>query len=212
MRKTILVLASVALAMVVLGGVAWAATIQCPNAPDHHTCNGTSRADTMIGSTKFDYLKGKKGGDTLYGRGNIRFKDNLEGGPGSDRLNGGGEADRLFGQEGSDKLFGGKGADELMGAGASWNGPDNSNDYLHGQKGNDEISVSTENRTHDYTHTGVDRIYGDMGDDKIFVAGNAEVGDSAKEIVDCGPGTDRVSFDEGVDIVDATTCEELHPQ
>jgi hypothetical protein len=29
MRKTILVVASVALAMVVAGGVAWAATIQC---------------------------------------------------------------------------------------------------------------------------------------------------------------------------------------
>jgi hypothetical protein len=41
MRKTILVLASVALAMVVLGGVAWAATIQCRA---NTKCFGTERS------------------------------------------------------------------------------------------------------------------------------------------------------------------------
>jgi Ca2+-binding RTX toxin-like protein len=208
MRKTILVVASVALAMVVLGGVAWAANIQCHGARGVLTpCKGTKKADRMMGDSGRNRMYGKKGGDTMYGRGNI---DGLTGGPGSDRLNGGGANDGLLGQEGSDKLFGGDVDDELWGAGV--NSPDFSNDYIHGQRGNDTIFVSRENLSHDYTHSGVDRIYGDMGDDEIFAAGNAEVGDSAQEIVDCGPGTDTVYFDEGVDIVDAATCERRFPQ
>jgi hypothetical protein len=51
MRKSILVVASVTLAMIVLGGVAWAATIQCPTHPSTYpNCLGTDDPDTMHGT------------------------------------------------------------------------------------------------------------------------------------------------------------------
>jgi Ca2+-binding RTX toxin-like protein len=207
MGKTMLVLASVAVAMLVAGGVAWAATIRCPDA-HHSSCKGTKKADTMLGNSARNTMYGKKGGDTMYGRGNF---DALRGGPGSDRLYGGPQADgTIAGNEGSDKLYGGDGNDKLLPA-FYVTGPDDSDDYIHGGKGADTIRSSRDNGpSHDFTYSGVDRIFGDSGDDHILVRGNAGPGDSAKDIVACGPGTDTVGFDEGVDVVD-DTCEIKNP-
>jgi Ca2+-binding RTX toxin-like protein len=229
MRKTILVVASVALAMLVAGGVAWAATIQCPNGNifgHWRQCWGTPKADTMHGTRLKDEMHGNRGADTMYGRAenDILYGDqgadamyghgggnSLWAGSGPDKLYGGPARDFQLGNRGSDKLFGGAGDDELWGA-HYINGPDYSDDYIHGGRGMDEIRASLENPNlpKDVIHRGVDRIYGERGDDTINVAGNAEVGDSAKEIVDCGPGTDEVWFDEGVDVV-KDNCEIKHP-
>jgi hypothetical protein len=65
MRTTILVVAAVAVAMVVLGGVAWAATIRCPNATTplgNPFCEGTNEPDTMHGTAQGDRMYGKAGG------------------------------------------------------------------------------------------------------------------------------------------------------
>ena len=196
MRKTILLLASVALAMLVAGGVAWAATIQCPNAGTnqfgHPLCYGTKTADTMRGTNLHDEMYGRAGADTIYGRSSA---DSMRGGPGSDKMYGGGGKDRLFGQEGVDRVYGQEGSDSIFLQGFD----DRSNDYLYGGRDNDGIVANGK--------YGVDRIYGDRGADSIVVYGNAATG--AREIVDCGPGTDSVSFDEGVDVV--KNCEIKEP-
>ena len=69
MRKTILVVASVAVAMVVLGGVAWAANIQCtksrPSVGFFPTCEGTQKADRMMGTSTPDSMFGRGGADII---------------------------------------------------------------------------------------------------------------------------------------------------
>jgi Ca2+-binding RTX toxin-like protein len=79
-------------AMAVLGGVAWAANIQCPNAGIDRTptpvgqvairlCDGTEKADTMRGTKYADRMSGKSGADTMYGRAKY---DEMFGGLGPD--------------------------------------------------------------------------------------------------------------------------------
>jgi hypothetical protein len=63
----------------------------------------------------------------------------------------------------------------------------------------------------DTVERGADHFYGDSGNDYIHVEWNAGPVDSAKDVVACGPGTDKVWLNEGVDIVNAT-CEIKHPQ
>ena len=85
MRSTFLLLVSATLVVLVAGGVALAATINCPNR-DGKLCVGTDRADTMNGRDGAkDDMRGRGGADTLRGRG---VKDKLTGGPGNDTLNG----------------------------------------------------------------------------------------------------------------------------
>jgi Ca2+-binding RTX toxin-like protein len=220
MRKTILVLASVALAMVVLGGVAWAANIQCPTG--HHPlgypiCVGTAKADKMIGISKTsrsERMYGKEGGDTMYGRGGA---DGILGNYGADKLYGGSARDSLQGNEGSDKIFGGAGPDDLRGGPGvdkvygnegndeyfSSSNIDDSDDYVYGGRGDDFIRAGG--------HSGVDRLFGDEGNDLVIVFSEFQPAlYKTKEIVDCGPGSaDEVWFEEGVDVV--KNCEIKHP-
>src|SRR5215208_3825877 len=99
MRKTVLVLAFVALAMVVADGVAWAATIQCPNfrsSLGSIYCVGTKKADRMIGTSKSDEMYGKRGPDTMYGLDSPSDDhDYMEGGDGPDKLYGGHGSDNM---------------------------------------------------------------------------------------------------------------------
>jgi Ca2+-binding RTX toxin-like protein len=209
MRNTIWVLASVALAMLVASGVAWAANIQCPTGGTtrlgFHKCWGTAEADTMIGTPKLDYIYGKKGADKIYGRART---DGLFGGRGPDKLYGGGDAklDALWGNEGPDQLYGGRGSDRLHPNGVHWDYSrlaDTSDDQVHGGKGDD---IFTGYRA----SSGVDRLYGEDGNDDFFVEQRRWGDPVTKEIVDCGAGTaDEVWFDEGVDDV-MDNCEINH--
>src|SRR5215207_1502473 len=69
MRRTILLVASMALTLLMASGVALAATIHCPNDPSQGApstelyCYGTSLADTMFGSDLTDAMFGKGGAD-----------------------------------------------------------------------------------------------------------------------------------------------------
>jgi Ca2+-binding RTX toxin-like protein len=195
--KTILTLASVTLAVLLAGGVARAATIQCPNGPITEIaryCYGTNQPDTMHGTSgsKRDRMWGEGGGDTMYGYGTV---DRLVGGRGSDKLYGGSETDSLRGSECA-------GA-----AGCTYS--DSSNDYVHGGKGGDEILGG-------YAQGGVDRIYGEGGNDDISASQKSWLHNGrsgfvvTKEIIDCGPGSrDEVWFDRGVDVV-KENCEKKH--
>jgi Ca2+-binding RTX toxin-like protein len=170
----------------------------------------------MHGTAKTDRMFGKAGGDTIYG---YRGTDSIEGGEGPDTIYGGRgtdptdlSGDGIDGGPGPDKLYGGPGKDYLVARcflmpacpeGAS-------TDYVHGGSDDDSLKGGFE-------QGGVDRLYGEKGDDGFDVAQrgvslyNPDPGiEVTKEIVDCGPGIDSVSFDKGVDVVKAN-CEKKFP-
>ena len=79
MRRAVILLTTVAVAIVVGSGVALAATIRC----DGGHCSGTNRADSIFGTDKRDAIFAKKGADFVNGRGRA---DNLNGEDGDDEV------------------------------------------------------------------------------------------------------------------------------
>jgi Ca2+-binding RTX toxin-like protein len=67
MRKTVLLVASMALAMLLVSGVAYAITKNCRAGADF--CVGTNNEDTLNGSEVRDRIYGLKADDKLYGNG-----------------------------------------------------------------------------------------------------------------------------------------------
>ena len=118
MRKAIILLTALALALVVGGGVALAATIQCgggncfgTNNPD--TMYGTNRHDAIFAKAGGDYVSGKEGADNLNGQAG---NDRVLGGPGDDWVKGGDHNDTVRGDKGHDTITGGSG-DNVIRAG-----------------------------------------------------------------------------------------------
>jgi Ca2+-binding RTX toxin-like protein len=149
-------------------------------------------------------MYGKKGGDTMYGRAGM---DGVYGNPGPDKMFGGVAGDRMEGGPGVDRIYGNEGGEDIFtgvrvdlkgrDSGSSLVGnSDFSDDYVYGGRGPDHIVAGGER--------GVDRLFGDRGKDNVRVEDN-----STKEIVDCGPDTDTVFFDEGVDVI--KNCEIKNP-
>jgi len=101
MSKTVLFMASTALAVLVVCGVALAADIQCPNRAGN-LCVGTTGDDTLLGTANSDTIEGRDGGDLIKGLG---AKDQLAGEPGNDEIRGGGAADDIFGGRGNETTF-----------------------------------------------------------------------------------------------------------
>jgi Ca2+-binding RTX toxin-like protein len=97
--------------------------------------------------------------------------DRLTGLGGADGLSGGGGEDCLFGGAGDDLLSGGPGADELQGDGGA--------DVLLGGSGNDRVTGGG----------GADVVRAGAGADVVGAA------DGRRDVVDCGPGRDRVTAD-----------------
>ena len=107
-RRAILLLALMAVAFVVAGGVALAAT----------AITGTAGNDTLKGTNGADAISGKAGDDVLLG---LKGTDAMDGGRGRDAVLGGNEigpqsGDRaLVGGRGGDFVGGGRGSDGLSG-------------------------------------------------------------------------------------------------
>src|SRR5918997_2336970 len=102
-RKALFLATLMAVALVVTSGVAWAATISCPNRSGN-LCVGTDNKDTMTGrNDRADEMRAQGGGDTMRGRG------------GADTMLGQDGPDSLYGGPGKDALSGGKGKDQLGG-------------------------------------------------------------------------------------------------
>ncbi len=110
MRRLMLLLAVMGTAVMLAGGVALAATIDCPNR-DGGRCVGTAGDDIMLGRAVADDMAGRTGNDTMTGRGGPDVMvgdigaDNVNGGPGKDRLEGGTGEDILNGRDGNDRIF-----------------------------------------------------------------------------------------------------------
>ena len=115
MRRAVILLTAIAVAMVVGGGVALAKTINCNGG----NCFGTNRPDSIFGTNRHDAIFAKRGGDFVSGRG------------GADNLNGGDGDDRIFGGRGDDWIKGGRDADTVKG--------DLGNDRLTGGSGRNVI-------------------------------------------------------------------------
>lgn len=202
MRKSTLLLASVALTLLLVSGVALAATIQCPpHETGYRFCKGTPEDDTLIGTDRWDIMEGLEGNDTLDGKvyvdwlyghgGNDILKgrqgrDRLWGDDadldpesrrvrGSDALFGNGGDDFLAGGPGYDRIWGGPGNDYLMPADSGLEGEDYSNDKLFGEDGNDTISGQG--------GSGYDEFHGGPGQDSMRVA-------SGTNLLDGGAGED----------------------
>jgi Ca2+-binding RTX toxin-like protein len=197
MRRVVLMLAAMALALLLASGVAWAVNKVGTNGPD--TLRGTNEADNLLG---------KGGQDDLFGLGG---SDNLLGGPGKDWVLGGNE---LRPQGGDKNLAGGPGNDAVFGG----NGPDNvlggsGNDDVGGGRGSDSSVVGEEGRDIVNGDRGSDRVVGGEGPDWLvdgplretskdtlsggdgndaFIVNNRP---ATRDLVSCGGGFDRVAAD-----------------
>jgi Ca2+-binding RTX toxin-like protein len=119
MRKIVLLLASMALAVVLTSGVAWALNyVQCTGG----ACAGTEVEDSIQGSDVNDQISALGGADWVEGglggdvvRGGLG-DDIISGDNGPDKLYGDANKDELYGNAGQDKLYGGGGADYIESA------------------------------------------------------------------------------------------------
>jgi Ca2+-binding RTX toxin-like protein len=113
MRRTILLVVTMILTLLVASGVAWAVNKIGTDGPD--TLRGTNGADNLLGKGGNDRLFALDGRDTLLGGpgkdwldtnppGWSRGDKNLLGGPGNDFIVGGKGSDNLLGEEGNDFL------------------------------------------------------------------------------------------------------------
>jgi Ca2+-binding RTX toxin-like protein len=218
MRKTVLLLASSALVVLLAAGVALAAVVNCVAGADE--CVGTNNPDTLNGSEVGDSMEGRSGDDRLYGNAGSddfdggRHEDTIRGGEGEDFVSYdlAGE-DKIYGDGGQDflvddsqrcapsgdcvgdrnLLVGGEGGDYLQG-----------HSRLYGGPGNDEIYGV-------YFYGGSRVMSGGTGTDVISsqgrVADTIYAQDGERDEISCGPKTDKVYYDAGIDSVDSGNCE-----
>ena len=207
MRRTILLLATMALTLLVASGVALAVTKIGTNGPD--TLRGTNGADNLLGKGGNDVLYALAGKDNLLGGEDkdwlltgvhraLGGDKNSAGGPGNDGVTGGLGSDNVLGGKGNDFVFGDKGSDSALGG--------EGRDYIDGWKGSDRI-VGGEGGdwiTDDgYREFDKDVLSGGSGNDVI----DAWHKPAVQDVVTCGSGFDRVISDRA-DLV-APNCEKV---
>jgi uncharacterized repeat protein (TIGR01451 family) len=139
-----------------------------PVPPCANLQRGTDDDDVMNGTAFGDTLFGLDGSDLLRGG---DAGDCLWGGDGSDVLDGDGGDDGLWGGNGRDRLLGGPGNDRLRGG--------LKRDVIMGGDGDDELLPGT----------GRDLVRAGFGNDLISAR------DGSRDVIECGPGDDRVSAD-----------------
>ena len=108
MRRTVLLMVSIALGVLFVSGVALALTKTCSASP----CDGTNKDDTLTERRAVnDEIYGLRGDDTI--RAGLMPREKFAEGPDTDILRGGRGSDRLKSDdlEGRDELYGGRGRD-----------------------------------------------------------------------------------------------------
>src|SRR5215212_9537647 len=181
MRRTILLLATMALTLLVASGVALAVN--------------------KIGTQGRDFLKGTDGADNLVGKGandlifGLAGKDNLLGGSGKDIVLGGtftrslpGNKD-LVGGTSNDVVFGGKGSDHVLGNEGNdfvGNGPNRSTDKISAGEGNDVVGSFNDPASKDVVTCG-------GGFDRVFADTKDMVAPDCEKVADRGSEFDRLA-------------------
>jgi RTX calcium-binding nonapeptide repeat (4 copies) len=107
-RRVVILLAAIAVAVAVGGGAAFAKTIRC----DGGNCFGTNRPDSIFGTNRHDAIFARDGGDFVSGR---ESADNLNGQDGSDQVFGGLGDDWVKGGRHNDTVKGNLGNDRITG-------------------------------------------------------------------------------------------------
>jgi Ca2+-binding RTX toxin-like protein len=162
MRRTIVLLATMALTLLVASGVALAVNKI-----------GTNGRDILEGTNGHDNLVGRGGNDDLFSQAG---NDNLLGGPGKDRLVGGKKVGTAYHTQGGEKnLLGGPGNDMIIGGRGV--------DTIIGGEGNDFLATGDT-----LTETANDKVFGGDGTDVI----NALSDPAAKAMIFCEDGTDVI--------------------
>jgi len=181
-----------AAAMVVAGGVAYAATVVCDGAadrdPDPGQCQGTNEADEIVGTEDPEVIRMLAGNDLVFGHGG---NDEIYGDKGNDVVDAMGGNDTIYGGpdgDGSSQGGGQFAVDNLEGGGDS--------DTVYGNGGSDWIDAAAND-----TAGSVDISIGGRGNDHI------DAGDGNVDIINCGRGKDVAFIDVGVD-TDIKGCEE----
>lgn len=131
MSYRLLILASVMLTLLLVAGVAFAATRHCNGG----TCTGTDRADKLFGSTGFDKILGQQGADKIRANDG---DDMAKGGAGADEIYGEAGHDRVKGSQDRDYVSGGDG-DDLVRGGLHSRTNDGVRDVLDCGPGNDTV-------------------------------------------------------------------------
>ena len=125
---------------------------------------GTAQADTIIGGSDSEDLRGKGGADIIIGRDG---DDTMRGAGGDDTLNGGSGDDKLFGGRGDDNLNGGAGDDRFSGLGGAdsmTGGP--GEDLFEGHGGKDLLAGGADADTL-FGGPAIDYLSGGGGDDTL---------------------------------------------
>jgi Ca2+-binding RTX toxin-like protein len=198
MRKSVLLLASMMLAMVFASGVALAASIECPNRSGN-LCVGTDNRDFMSGTERSDDMRGLAGDDSMEGNEGADFMD---GGPGVDDMNSGfgddlldggggsdGDAGIIAGEQGDDRLRGGPGNDDLLGD-RQFHRRSIGNDTLIGGPGRDDMKG----------YRGADTLSGGSEADYLF-------GGAGEDSITAGLGNDSLRGSEAFCDPFAFECE-----
>ena len=141
---------------------------------------GTTRNDTLYGTSGDDSMFGRRGNDKLFGKAG---DDYVDGDAGNDQLHGEAGDDVLAGRGGNDIIYGGAGNDRITG--------DRGRDRIFGGPGNDTIFGNYDS----------DTIDGGPGNDRINVVHGGH------DKVVCGPGRDVVFADPGDTV--AKDCEDV---
>ena len=229
-RKMLLLSASMALAVMVVGSVALAADIQC----DSNPCLGTDENDDIVGTDSAEEIRALDGDDFIDG---LDGDDTLHGDPGSDnRLFTGQGPGGIAGGNGDDTSFGGPGDDFLTdyddtgrnNCGGFCTGRDTQRggegadilegilerDFLYGGQGSDTMSGGagndrmSGNRGRDSIRgeEGSDRLRGQRGNDFIDATDFETPG--SRDTVGCGRGRDEVLANRN-DVVNRENCERV---
>jgi Ca2+-binding RTX toxin-like protein len=115
LKRSVLLVVAMAMALLMVSGVAIARTVYC----DGGKCRGTNNRDTMYGTGGRDIINSLEGADLARGNGGA---DTLNGDGGRDRLSGGNGNDGVFGSDDDDLVAGNRGFDVLNGG--------NGNDHI----------------------------------------------------------------------------------
>ena len=186
MRRTIVLLATMALTLLVASGLALAITKI-----------GTDGPDTLQGTNGDDVLSGRGGNDVLFA---LRGNDNLLGGPGKDWVLGGNEVrplggdKNLLGGSGNDGMFGGTGPDNMLGG--------SGNDRLGGGPGSDRM-MGNEGRDVVDGDSGPDHLFGGEGPDWVS---SGPLRDTSRNTLSGGDGDDALISNNRPATRDVVSC------
>jgi Ca2+-binding RTX toxin-like protein len=173
-RKGMLLIGAMALALLLAGGVALAATlITCTT----NSCNGTSQDDIILGTHNPETINALAGNDEVSA-----FL-------GNDIVYGGDGNDYVHGSEGNDTIYGGPNSDNKVNQGTEKGliGAEDS-DKVYGEGGANFIDLAL-----DDTAGSEDYASGGPGNDTFHAF------DGRKDAINCGSGRrDHVYYDKGI--------------